>query len=267
VTSSEPDGGSRDHFPDDILDVSQGQPDLDVWVRAQREPGGSGRTYTFCYEVADDVGHAVRQCADLVVPTSVGRAGLHSGATPRLTVFGAPGLVVGHIDESSIVVKNWSQELWRVVAGSGANQDFDLDGRMDRNWELAPVAGPLSPKADVEPSHLQVHWRVANEDYYAALQGSAVTAVGGAPSVLHVGLAANPDARSARLVYDLPASGNTRLTIHDVAGRLVARLVDGWNEGGHHEVAFHPGRGAGALLFYRLEWQGQRAHGKFVLLN
>ncbi len=266
VTSSESDGGPGDPFPDDILDASYGQADVDIWLRAQRDAGGPGRTYTLCYEVRDAAGHAVTQCAAVIVPKSLGRAQLVPGTPQRLTIFGAAGLPVTSVDEATVVVTTGVEDLWRAAAGSGVAADVDGDGLMDDTWSLESVDG--STGVDAGGAALYSRWRAGSDGYYAVLAGEGVTAVDGTATTLRIGLAANPALRSARLLYDLPAPGHVRLTIHDVAGRVVARLVDGWLEAGHHEATFAPqGPAPGTLLFYRLEWNGQRRQGKLVLLN
>ena len=60
VTSSEPDdaGGLGDgNTTQDIQDVSAGEADLAVLLRAERDGRGTGRTYTLTYEVEDWVGN------------------------------------------------------------------------------------------------------------------------------------------------------------------------------------------------------------------
>jgi hypothetical protein len=267
VTSSEPDGGPGDPFPDDILDASYGQPDFDVWLRAQRNPGGSGRSYTLCYEVRDAVGHVTQQCGSVVVPQSLGRARLEAGEPLRLTIFGAPGMPIGSVDVASIVVSTWNGDLWRVAPDSGVEADVDQDGRMDRTWPLEPIEG--SPDATaVAGASLFARWRAGNDGYYVPLSSDGVTAVAAGTGAFRIDLAANPARGRALLAYELPSAGRVRLTIYDLAGRAVAKLVDGRVAAGRHEVTFEPrGMASSTLLFYRLEWEGRRQSGRFVLLR
>lgn len=267
VTSSEGDGGPGDPFPDDILDASYGQADFDVWLRAQRDPGGAGRFYTLCYEVRDVAGHAVEQCATVVVARAQGRARLEPGEPLRLTIFGEPGAEVSSIDPASIGVSTSSAGLFRTVAGSGVDADVDRDGRMDRTWALEPIEGSPGLTA-VSGETLYAYWRAGNEGYYAVLPSQGVVAVGADPGAFRIELAANPAYGPAHLAYELPAAGRARLTICDLAGRTVARLVDGHIGAGRHQVTFDPGALSGStVLFYRLEWEGQLRSGRFVVLR
>jgi hypothetical protein len=266
VTSSEPDGGPGDPFPVDILDASYGQADVDVWLRAQREPGGEGRAYTLCYEVRDATGHTVEQCASVIVPQSLGRARLESANPPRLTVFGDAGMPVASVDAATIVVSTWNADLLRAAAASGIDADVDQDGFMDRTWWLEPVEG--SPEwTATAGAPLYARWRAGGRGYYVALSSEGVTAVGGGTGELRIDLAANPARGQAMLVYELPGPGRVRLHIYDIAGRAVAKLVDGRVEAGRHEVTYAPRVGSSTLLFYRFEWEGQRRGGRFVLMK
>ncbi len=48
----------------------------------------------------------------------------------------------------------------------------------------------------------------------------------------------NPFNPTTTLTYDLPESGYVRLSVYDVTGREVARLVDGRKEAGYHQATF-----------------------------
>ncbi|HET9234849.1 MAG TPA: T9SS type A sorting domain-containing protein, partial [Candidatus Eisenbacteria bacterium] len=65
----------------------------------------------------------------------------------------------------------------------------------------------------------------------------------------------NPVSGPARLTYSLGAPGHVLLSIHDVSGREVGRLVNESQDAGMHEVRWDPDRGNLAAGFYviRLE--------------
>lgn len=63
------------------------------------------------------------------------------------------------------------------------------------------------------------------------------------PPLLSLAASPNPGSGATRASYRLPRAGQVRLTIYDVAGHIVARLADGWQEGGRHEVSWN-GRSA-----------------------
>jgi len=265
VTSNEPDGGAGDPFPVDILDAAYGQPDVDVWLRAQRDPGGSGRVYTLCYEVRDAAGHAAEQCGSVVVPQGLGRARLEAGTPLRLTIFGGPEMAIRSVDPADIAVSTWDSDVWRATPGSGVEADVDQDGRTDRTFQLEPAPGATGSGAGVA---LYARWRAGNTGYYATVAGDGVTAVDADPRELKVGVSANPAHERAILAFALPASGRVLLTVHDVAGRMVAKVVDGEFEAGRHEATFTPrGIASSTLYFYRFDWEGHRTSGRFILLK
>ena len=69
-------------------------------------------------------------------------------------------------------------------------------------------------------------------------------------------VAPNPTAGEARLVFAMPRPAAVRLTVHDVQGREVARLVDGERPAGRHPVAWdgrvRGGPARAGLYFVRL---------------
>ncbi|MRR09161.1 T9SS type A sorting domain-containing protein [bacterium] len=71
----------------------------------------------------------------------------------------------------------------------------------------------------------------------------------------------NPSAGTLRLAYDLAAAGRVRLGVYDVAGRLVAKVVDGTMPAGSHAASWNGAdRGgrqvASGVYFVRLEAAG-----------
>lgn len=75
VASSEPDdapGPSDGATTGDIFDAVPGTADHDVWLRAERQDGGPGRTYTITYRAADASGRVTVRDARVVVPASRG---------------------------------------------------------------------------------------------------------------------------------------------------------------------------------------------------
>ena len=82
----------------------------------------------------------------------------------------------------------------------------------------------------------------------------------------------NPSPNETRLTYSMNATGPARLTIHDVAGRLVARLIDERTTVGDHEVVWD-GRdltgapAASGIYFARLETSSESVSRKFVLVR
>jgi hypothetical protein len=63
----------------------------------------------------------------------------------------------------------------------------------------------------------------------------------------------NPFNPSTVVPFALPAPGRVRITVHDLTGRRVAELSDGWRPAGRHEVVFDGHRLASGVYVVRLE--------------
>jgi hypothetical protein len=63
----------------------------------------------------------------------------------------------------------------------------------------------------------------------------------------------NPFNPTTTLGFDLPEASRVKLMVYDVAGRLVAEVVNGWRDAGVHEVTFDAAGLASGLYFYRIE--------------
>jgi hypothetical protein len=50
----------------------------------------------------------------------------------------------------------------------------------------------------------------------------------------------NPVRRSSLIQYDLPVGGQISLTLYDIQGRALAKLVDGWQAAGRYNIQFAP---------------------------
>ncbi len=71
------------------------------------------------------------------------------------------------------------------------------------------------------------------------------------PAITHLSLAApapNPARDRVRLAYALPRAAHVRASVHDLAGREVARLADADEPAGAHELAWTPADAHGAPL-------------------
>jgi hypothetical protein len=63
----------------------------------------------------------------------------------------------------------------------------------------------------------------------------------------------NPFNPSTIVPFTAPAAGHVRVSIHDLTGRRVAGLVDGWRPAGRHEVAFDGTHLASGVYVVRLQ--------------
>jgi hypothetical protein len=75
----------------------------------------------------------------------------------------------------------------------------------------------------------------------------------------------NPARAGAWLELTLPGSGMARVTIYDVAGKVVSRPIDGWRPAGRSRERLG-GLAGPQVYWYRVEWQGRHLEGRFVTL-
>lgn len=75
----------------------------------------------------------------------------------------------------------------------------------------------------------------------------------------------NPFTDAATIRVVLSSAGPVRLTLYDVRGRSVARLVDEWRPNGAFEVALDGHRLPAGVYFYTLEAEGRRVTQPIVL--
>jgi len=101
-----------------------------------------------------------------------------------------------------------------------------------------------------------------NPEIQTALQQAGFTAVVGVgetrpePTAAGLEVAPNPFVQRAGIRYRLAAPGHVRLTVYDVGGRAVARLVDGEQGAGSHEVGFDGAGLPSGVYRCRLETDG-----------
>jgi|GEM_PF-2410015 len=77
----------------------------------------------------------------------------------------------------------------------------------------------------------------------------------------------NPFNPSTTIAYSVSQTGPASLKVHDLAGRLVATLVDGMVEAGGHSVVFDGSQLASGVYFTTLQANGQVQSQKMVLVK
>jgi len=82
-----------------------------------------------------------------------------------------------------------------------------------------------------------------------------------------LGSAPNPAAQQASITVLLPRPAYVRLTVYDVLGRRVARLVDGEHPAGELIVPVHVGSWSPGSYFYRLEAEGEALVGRMQVVR
>jgi hypothetical protein len=63
----------------------------------------------------------------------------------------------------------------------------------------------------------------------------------------------NPFNAATAIRYQIPESGHVSLKVYDLAGRLVATVVDGWRMAGSHEATFDGSGLASGMYFVRMQ--------------
>jgi hypothetical protein len=106
-------------------------------------------------------------------------------------------------------------------------------------------------------------WACWGESFEKAIQQPGVI-----PEEIYLSSAfPNPFNPATTIRYGLSRTSNITITIFDVAGRLVATLVNGHRDAGHHEITFDASNLASGLYIYRIEAGDFIASSKMVLLK
>ncbi len=77
----------------------------------------------------------------------------------------------------------------------------------------------------------------------------------------------NPFNPSTVISFQIPVAGNVRLSVYNVAGQEVARLVDRRLAAGSHSAVFNGGGRASGVYFYRLQAEGFTQSRKMLLIK
>ena len=152
--------------------------------------------------------------------------------------------------------------------------------------EIAPrISGTTADEVTISPGErvemaFQVRPVPAGKarDYYLVARGVYTTisagngaSLAGVPRRIELYAARpNPTAGSVQLSFGLPAPAHVRISIFDVAGRLVSRPVDRPFEAGRHDASWdlmsNRGTRVGSgMYFYRMEVGGWRQERKLVV--
>ena len=77
----------------------------------------------------------------------------------------------------------------------------------------------------------------------------------------------NPFNPSSTIQYSLPYACDVQLSIFDLEGREIARLVDGGMPSGMHSIVWNAGDAASGVYFARLQAAGSVATRKLILVH
>ena len=77
----------------------------------------------------------------------------------------------------------------------------------------------------------------------------------------------NPFNPTTSLSFTIPASGEVSITIYDIQGREIERLVEGRHQAGTHEISWNASDLPSGIYFARLTSNGQHQTRKLVLMK
>lgn len=131
--------------------------------------------------------------------------------------------------------------------------------------ELTFVAGPIRNDVALLAAFPYLATPHRGYDYVKQLAATLPGSTGGtSPMGLVVPTAflleqnfPNPSANGTTIRYHVSRAADVRVTVYDLAGRLVATLVDEQTEAGTHEVQWNASGLAAGTYFYRIEADGQ----------
>jgi hypothetical protein len=184
---------------------------------------------------------------------------------------------------------------WLVISGSKAQYKGrgTINGAGDYGFMLTATDGDLRGRGQADMIRIKITDRISGALVYDNQMGAVdetdpTTALGGGSIVIHTtgggtapaaALASpsvseasvpavyglfqnqpNPFAASTEIGFDLPEAGRVRLTLYNVAGRLVETLVDEERPAGRHEVVWSGDSAEGSRMgagvyFYRITVQ------------
>src|SRR5438105_1783785 len=87
------------------------------------------------------------------------------------------------------------------------------------------------------------------------------------PAVVQLRSGPNPFRTQTQIGFEIARPGRVRLTVHDVTGREVARLLDGWLEAGHHSAIFRADHLGSGVYWYHLDTGDIQTRSRGVLMR
>ncbi len=159
------------------------------------------------------------------------------------------------VDSSPSGFTNWANTVLVNAFDNSQTTQVYSDGRV---WVEAPARG-------------YAVW-VKQSDYIAwtgkAAAGATVEEDGLLPEAFRVlPNYPNPFNPETRLRYELPEQGQVTVAIFNTNGQEVARLVDGQQAAGVHEVRWNAGSRPSGVYYVSIRWNGQVQKQKIILLK
>jgi hypothetical protein len=147
--------------------------------------------------------------------------------------------------------------------------DRDGDGIEDAFFTLTPSEADNIQSAQSSGTALFARWQTGNAWFLADLRPLGSTDVPlDRMSTVSASVRPNPAIGTASLSYSLPKQTHVRLSVFDLAGREIARLVDGDALAGEHLLNWSPPpTSAPGVYMYRLQTPGLSVQGRFVVIQ
>jgi hypothetical protein len=192
--------------------------------------------------------------------------------TPTAPLSSIPFAPEVTIPVAHYMYNHYKSQLWGPY---GFRDAFNLTGTPWWDTDVIGIdQGPIAIM--IENYRTQAVWNrfMSNPAIQRGLQQAGFTAtVGvedGAPPVARLELSAvapNPFSSSTLIQYRLPQAGRVRLLVFDLAGREVARLADGEQSAGAHEVRFSARGLSSGIYHVRIESNGAVANRRCVVVE
>jgi hypothetical protein len=77
----------------------------------------------------------------------------------------------------------------------------------------------------------------------------------------------NPFNPSTIIKYSVPKEGHVSLTVYDITGKEITKLVDGERQAGNYEVNWSAEKMSSGIYFYRIQSGGFVQTNKMILLK
>ena len=157
------------------------------------------------------------------------------------------------------------------ATAAGQVQDFSADVSQAWHWDMGWVARTWDFTANAASTTLELY-SLETGMFGPAIDDVSVqfvsSGVGGASGALAFAPPSPSPARSStQLSFVLPRTQSVRLTVHDVSGREVARLIDATLPGGSHARTWDVSALAAGVYLVRLEADGVRLSRRVAVIR
>jgi len=206
------------------------------------------------------------------------------GGVMPAAIVGSESFDVTDIDVSTLRlegVEPLRSSLEDVTAPANGDGDCpctaaDPDGIIDLTLKFSrqEIAAAIGPRADGDVVTLTITGALLDGTPFEASDCVTIASkdpeqpeMAGSSEVELNPAVPNPFNPTTRISYWLPREASVRLSVYDVAGRLVDALVEGSQPRGEHVVEWNAGGLASGVYFCRLEVEGEVRVKRMVLLK